>query len=29
VLWKVRLWGRMLVRPGSEGWARTARDSAA
>jgi glycosyltransferase involved in cell wall biosynthesis len=27
VLWKVRLWGRMLVRPGAEGWARTARDS--
>jgi len=26
VLWKLRLWGRMLVRPGAEGWARTARD---
>jgi 1,2-diacylglycerol 3-beta-glucosyltransferase len=25
VLWKVRLWGRMLLRPGAEGWARTAR----
>jgi hypothetical protein len=29
VLWKVRLWGRMLVRPGDEGWARTARAPAA
>lgn len=28
VVWKVRLWGRMLVRPGSEGWARTAREPA-
>jgi 1,2-diacylglycerol 3-beta-glucosyltransferase len=25
VVWKLRLWGRMLVRPGREGWARTAR----
>ena len=25
VVWKVRLWARMLVRPGAEGWARTAR----
>ncbi len=25
VVWKLRLWGRMLVRPGAEGWARTAR----
>jgi 1,2-diacylglycerol 3-beta-glucosyltransferase len=25
VLWKLGLWGRMLVRPGREGWARTAR----
>ncbi len=25
VLWKVRLWGRMLTRPGAEGWTRTAR----
>ena len=24
--WKVQLWLRMLVRPGAEGWARTARD---
>jgi hypothetical protein len=28
VLWKVRLWGRMLLRPGAEGWARTAREPA-
>ncbi len=26
VLWKLRLWGRMLMRPGREGWARTARE---
>jgi hypothetical protein len=26
VLWKVRLWARMVVRPGAEGWARTARE---
>jgi hypothetical protein len=25
VIWKLRLWGRMLRRPGAEGWARTAR----
>ncbi len=25
VVWKLRLWGRMLLRPGAEGWARTAR----
>jgi cellulose synthase/poly-beta-1,6-N-acetylglucosamine synthase-like glycosyltransferase len=26
VVWKVRLWARMVLRPGAEGWARTARD---
>jgi cellulose synthase/poly-beta-1,6-N-acetylglucosamine synthase-like glycosyltransferase len=28
VVWKVRLWARMLVRPGSVGWVRTARAGA-
>ena len=28
VWWKVRLWLRMLRRPGAEGWARTAREGA-
>jgi 1,2-diacylglycerol 3-beta-glucosyltransferase len=28
VVWKLRLWGRMLLRPGREGWARTARERA-
>jgi hypothetical protein len=25
VVWKLQLWARMLLRPGAEGWARTAR----
>jgi hypothetical protein len=29
VVWKLRLWSRMLLRPGAEGWARTARATAA
>ncbi len=29
VVWKLALWVRMLVRPGAEGWARTAREPAA
>jgi 1,2-diacylglycerol 3-beta-glucosyltransferase len=29
VVWKARLWGRMLLQPGAEGWARTAREPAA
>lgn len=29
IVWKVRLWARMLVRPGAEGWARTEREPGA
>jgi cellulose synthase/poly-beta-1,6-N-acetylglucosamine synthase-like glycosyltransferase len=29
VVWKLRLWGRMVTRPGAEGWARTPRETAA
>lgn len=29
VTWKLRLWVRMLLRPGAEGWARTAREPGA
>jgi hypothetical protein len=28
IVWKLRLWVRMVVRPGAEGWARTAREPA-
>ncbi len=29
VLWKLRLWGEMLVRPGDVAWVRTARNAPA